>query len=160
MVADLLTRVHKRFSPASALRAITTGPEDPGVLGSSREAAGAEEHSSARAASPPPVTVKDKVGRVRYVALRVEPACSRGALTATLPAFAKLTRFDGEWGIVRVGHRDRDALLAALADVRALGGKDARVQSVATSGTLRGAARALPPTSEASVRSRRADAGR
>jgi hypothetical protein len=100
------------------------------------------------------VTVKDRVGRVRYVAFQlVEGApLPRPALAGALPSYAKLTRFDGTYGIVRVGHRDRDAALAVLKGMARLGGREVRVETLTTSGTIRGAARALPAASEASRR--------
>lgn len=119
------------------------------------------------------VTVKDKVGRTRYVAFRIDtvdadrswPAghdrvrivtggsVGRPALSGALPAYARLTRFDGTYGIVRVGHRDRDALVAVLMGLGRLGEREVRVETLATSGTIRGAARALPASSSASRRS-------
>jgi len=83
------------------------------------------------------LTVKDKVGRVRYVAFRVagQPR-ARGELASQLSPPRKLTRFDGTYGIARTTHLDQDGLVARL---RALG-----LETLATSGTIRQAAAALP----------------
>lgn len=99
------------------------------------------------------MTVRDKVGRTRYVAFRLSDPVSRAALSAALPVAAKLTRFDGTFGILRTTHRDRDALLAVLKSPLVVGSKEVRVETLTTSGTLRKAASALPPESEASKRS-------
>src|SRR5207237_218878 len=99
------------------------------------------------------VTVKDRVGRTRYVAVRVEGGpLSRGALSALLPGEAKLTRFDGTFGVVRTTHRAVDALLAHLRGVTGAGGKPVLITTLATSGTLRAAAKRLPPDSPAAHR--------
>lgn len=100
------------------------------------------------------MTVKDRVGRVRYVAFRVEGGpLSRPALAGLLPPVAKLTRFDGTHGIVRTGHRDRDAVVAVLMGLARVGDREVRVETLTTSGTIKGAARALPASSSASRRS-------
>ena len=98
------------------------------------------------------MTVRDRVGRTRYVAFRVEPSLSRPALSGALPQAAKLTRFDGTFGIVRTSHRDRDDVVRVLMGLRRVGDKEVRVETLTTSGTIRGAARALPASSEASRR--------
>ncbi|HEX2022348.1 MAG TPA: Rpp14/Pop5 family protein [Candidatus Thermoplasmatota archaeon] len=103
------------------------------------------------------MTVKDRVGRTRYVAFRVAPGpVSRHALGQALPPAAKLTRFDGTHGIVRTSHRERDAVVEALRAVASVGGAPARVETLRTSGTIRGAARALPQDSPAAKRSPKA----
>jgi RNase P/RNase MRP subunit POP5 len=100
------------------------------------------------------VTVKDKVGRPRYIALQVTQGAplSRPALSGALPPTARLTRFDGTYGIIKTGHRDRDAIVALLQGLRQLGPKEIQVETLVTSGTIRGAARALPPGSPVSRR--------
>ena len=101
----------------------------------------------------PAVTVKDRVGRTRYVAFQVEGGpVSRGALAAVLPPVARLTRFDGTWGLAKCLHRDLDAVRRVLNAPARVGSKDVHLVSLATSGTIRAAARALPPESEASKR--------
>lgn len=102
------------------------------------------------------MTVKDQVGRPRYVAFRLEGGpLSRGALSGALPPSAKLTRFDGTHGIVRTLHRELDGLKARLAAVEKIGGRDVRVHALATSGTIRKAAEALPRESPAARRERK-----
>ena len=104
------------------------------------------------------MTVRDKVGRVRYVSFRlVGGPLSRPALSGSLPPIARLTRFDGTYGILRTSHRDRDGLLEVLKEPRRVGAKEVRVETLATSGTLRGAAASLPPEAEASRRTPRRD---
>lgn len=99
------------------------------------------------------MTVRDKVGRTRYIAFRVEGGpLTRPALSGALPPSAKLTRFDGEFGILRTTHRDQAALREVLMSPRRIGAREVRVLTLATSGTIRGAARSLPATSEASRR--------
>ncbi|HET6404147.1 MAG TPA: hypothetical protein VFH78_05830, partial [Candidatus Thermoplasmatota archaeon] len=97
---------------------------------------------------------RERVGRTRYVAFRIAEGgpVSRGVLSGALPPFAKLTRFDGTYGVLRTGHRDRDALLAVLKAPLSAGGQEVRVETLTTSGTLRKAASALPAESEASKR--------
>ena len=102
------------------------------------------------------MTVKDRVGRVRYLAIRIAAGAplSRSVLAGALPPSAKLTRFDGTFGIVRTTHRDRDPVMQVLNGIRSLGSKEVRVETLATSGTIRQAAKALPASSEASRRTR------
>ena len=102
------------------------------------------------------MTVKDRVGRVRYVAFRlVEGApLTRSALSGALPPEARLTRFDGENGIVRARHDQRDAIVAALSGLARAGGRAIRIETLVVSGTIRAAARALPADSPAAKRTR------
>lgn len=102
------------------------------------------------------MTVRDRVGRTRYVAFRIVEGgpLHRQVLSGALPASAKLTRFDGTYGIVRTLHRDRDALVSVLNELRRLGSREVRIETLATSGTIRRAAEALPRDSEASRRTR------
>lgn len=109
------------------------------------------------------VTVKDRVGRVRYVAFRVDGGpLRRDAMSGALPPSAKLTRFDGTHGILRTGHTQRDELLSFLRGLSRIGGREVRVEPLTTSGTIRKAAEALPPGCEAArrVRPPRKDAKR
>jgi hypothetical protein len=102
------------------------------------------------------MTVKDRVGRPRYVAFRLHGGpLPRPALSGILPPAAKLTRFDGTHGIVRTLHRDREAVQAFLDAVTKAGGRDVRVETLATSGTIRKAAEALPPEAPAAKGERR-----
>ena len=100
------------------------------------------------------MTVRDRVGRTRYVAFRVAQGApvARAALAAALPAAAKLTRFDGTFGILRTSHRERDAVVEALRVPLRVGAGEARVETLATSGTIRKAAEALPPDAPAAKR--------
>ena len=98
------------------------------------------------------VTVKARVGRSRYVAFRVEPSVSRAAMTEALPAAARLTRFDGTFGIARTTHDQREAVVAGLNAATRVGGREVRVSTLAVSGTLRGAASRLPPRAGAAQR--------
>lgn len=101
-----------------------------------------------------PMTVKDRVGRVRYVAFRVAEGApvSRGALGGALPPPAKLTRFDGAHGIVRTVHTERERLVAFLQQLDQVSGKPAKIETLTVSGTIRKAAEALPPESAAAKR--------
>lgn len=102
------------------------------------------------------MTVRDRVGRTRHVAFRVEGGpVSRAALGEVLPPAARLTRFDGVFGLVRCLHRDLESVLPVLNGPARVGGKDVHLVSLATSGTIRAAARALPPGSKASKRQSR-----
>lgn len=100
-----------------------------------------------------PVTVKDQVGRPRYLAFRLEGGpLPRPVLSGALPPAAKLTRYDGTHGIVRTLHRDRDAIQTALESLARIGNRGVRVVTLATSGTMRKAAEALPRESAAAKR--------
>lgn len=101
------------------------------------------------------MTVKDRVGRTRYIAFRIAQGAplARPVISGAMPANAKLTRFDGTFGIVRTTHRDRDAVVAVLMGLRQLGSREVRVETLVTSGTIRQAAKAIPAESEASKRS-------
>lgn len=99
------------------------------------------------------MTVKDRVGRTRYVAVAVEGAPSRRALDEALRRAAEavwgkealaasglaLTAYDGRHALVRVKHpRARD--LRSLLEGAALG-----VRPLGTSGTARGARERFVP---------------
>lgn len=103
----------------------------------------------------PFVTVKARVGRSRYVAFRVEPSVPRAAMTEAMPPGARLTRFDGTFGIARATHDKRDAVVAALNALAKVGGRDVKVRTLAVSGTLKAAAARLPPRAPAAQRSPR-----
>lgn len=94
------------------------------------------------------VVVKDKVGRSRYVAFRLDAPLARGALERLLPPGARLTRFDGTFGILRTTHRERDALMDHLGKAPVI------ITTLTTSGTIRAAAARLPATARAAVRGR------
>lgn len=102
------------------------------------------------------MAVKDRVGRTRYVAFRIEGGpLSRAAVGGALPEGAKLTRFDGTHGIARTPHVGRDALVAHLRGLAAVGGRPVQVVPLVTSGTLRKAAEALPADAPARRRTPR-----
>lgn len=96
------------------------------------------------------MTVKDKVGRVRYVAFTVEGRPQRPALQdavrrageaawgkeAWTAAGVQLTAFDGAQGLFRVKHRSATALRALLPGVGCV--------PKVTSGTAKGARKATP----------------
>lgn len=105
------------------------------------------------------MTVRDKVGRTRYVAFRVAQGAPvpRPAMAAALPEWARLTRFDGTHGLVRCLHTQRDALLEAMGAIARAGNREVRVETIATSGTLRKAAESLPPDAPARARGKRPD---
>lgn len=92
------------------------------------------------------MTVRDKVGRPRYVAFAlVEGApIPRPAMQGALPEWARLTRFDGARGIARCPHTRRDDLVAHLLGLTRAGRGPVRIDTLLTSGTLRGAAEAFP----------------
>lgn len=111
------------------------------------------------------MTVKDRVGRVRHVAFRVTPAepgpsirrndvvgALRGVIAHEFGRDVldrldpKLTIWTGEYGIVRVPHTGRDELVQALRAITWVGAKEreVRVETLGTSGTIRGAKRFLP----------------
>lgn len=96
------------------------------------------------------MTVKDKVGRIRYVAFTVEGRPTRHALQdavrraaeaawgadAWTAAGVQLTAFDGRQGLIRVKHRSASALRALLPGVGCA--------TLVTSGTAKGARKATP----------------
>ena len=88
--------------------------------------------------------MKDRAGRWRHVAFRLPERARRDAFEARLARAAdalaprlRLTAFDGAFGLLRAPHRDAAAARAAL--------ERAGATTLATSGTMRGARRALPP---------------
>lgn len=101
------------------------------------------------------MTVKARVGRSRYVAFRVDPSVPRHAMTEAMPPAARLTRFDGTFGIARTTHDQRDGVVAALNAVAAAGGRAVQVRTLAVSGTLKAAAAHLPERAPAARRSPR-----
>ena len=65
---------------------------------------------------------------------------------------ARLTRFDGAFGIVRTTHRAASELVDKLRSVTAAGPKPVTITTLVTSGTLRAAAKRLPSDAPASTR--------
>ena len=91
--------------------------------------------------------MRDRTGRTRYVVFEVEEGApwSRGQAGRLLPEGVKLTRFDGRFGIARTTHDRQAEVVAAL---QAAPG----VRTRAVSGTIRAAARRLPPGADAAQR--------
>ena len=98
------------------------------------------------------MVVKDKVGRNRYVAFRVEarrmpsPVDFGEALRAAgaqLPApdRPKMILLTPEGGLVRCRHTAKEGTIALLRTITAVGGQPVSIQTVGTSGTIRRARR-------------------
>jgi RNase P/RNase MRP subunit POP5 len=87
------------------------------------------------------MVVKEKRGRRRYIAFRVEPKLSDAELLAILNAtlsprgtkVPKVIQFDGRMGIIRCSPADKDKVISALSE-----GSDPRgkIETLCTSGTL------------------------
>jgi RNase P/RNase MRP subunit POP5 len=86
----------------------------------------------------------------RYIGFKVEvpsedlpprpamvEAIDRACDTAGLPTGRRLTVYDGQAGILKGTAKERDALLEALASITEIGGVQARVETVITSGTIK-----------------------
>lgn len=92
--------------------------------------------------------VKDRVGRFRYIAFRIDGgkdlqtgevirALSEASQNHPQEARPRLIHFrDGE-GIVRVSHLHRDAAVPLLRSLRTVGEREVRVFTLGTSGTIR-----------------------
>jgi len=87
------------------------------------------------------MVVKEKRGRRRYIAFRVESKISDGELLAALNAtltplgikVPKVIQFNGTMGILRCSPLDKEKVISALterSDVRC------RIETLSTSGTL------------------------
>jgi len=101
------------------------------------------------------MVVRDAVGRRRYVAFRLEGGgAPRAAVDKLVAPTAQLTRFDGAYGILRTSHAQAAPLVARLADA-AIVKEGVRMVTLRTSGTMKGAARALPTSSTAARRGAR-----
>ncbi len=98
------------------------------------------------------MTVKDRVGRRRYVAFRIETHStrffSRDDVIRALNSAAgsrkygkapQLTVFDAPRGIgvVRVKHTDKERAIELLSSIKSIGGRDVRVVTLRTSGTIK-----------------------
>ena len=94
------------------------------------------------------MVVKDRVGRFRYIAFRIDGgkdlqtgevirALSEASQNHPREARPRLVHLrDGE-GVVRVSHLHRDAAIPLLQSLRTVGEREVRVLTVGTSGTIR-----------------------
>jgi len=98
------------------------------------------------------VTVKDRVGRQRYIAFRVESrrtpsqtdlADALRAAAAALPAESRprLVLWRDGQGLVRCPHTAKEPTIALVRGITAVGGQAVTVQTLGTSGTIRRARR-------------------
>jgi RNase P/RNase MRP subunit POP5 len=87
------------------------------------------------------MVVKEKRGRRRYIAFRVDSKISDGELLATLNAtltplgikVPKVMQFDGRMGIIRCSPLDKDKVISALTE---RSDPRYRIETLSTSGTL------------------------
>ncbi len=87
------------------------------------------------------MVVKEKRGRRRYIAFRVDSKISDGELLAALNAtlaplgikVPKVIQFDGRTGIIRCSPLDKDRVISALND---RSDSRYRIETLSTSGTL------------------------
>lgn len=84
------------------------------------------------------MTVRDKVGRNRYIAFAVAPPVDKGRLVAALRAAPgerpRLVTYDGAKGLMRCAHTAKDATIVFLNALR-IG--ESRIRTLGTSGTIR-----------------------
>jgi ribonuclease P/MRP protein subunit POP5 len=110
------------------------------------------------------VTVKDKVGRNRYIVFRVEAGRGVGraeveeALRSAGASVApedrpRLVLWRSGLGLARCRHTAKDPTIALLTGLTAIGGQAATVRTLGTSGTIR---RARKKWMESPARDRRA----
>jgi RNase P/RNase MRP subunit POP5 len=96
--------------------------------------------------------VKDRVGRHRYVVFRVEGGedLEMGDVIGGLrEAFASYPQEARPWlvlwrggkGVVRCAHVRKDDVIHVLRSIRRIGGREVRVETLGTSGTVRKAVR-------------------
>ncbi len=99
------------------------------------------------------MTVKDRIGRKRYIAFRIETHSTRffsrddviGALRRAAYSGKDrikpphLTVFDAprSIGVVRVKHTDKERAIELLNSIRSIGGRDVKVVTLRTSGTIK-----------------------
>ncbi len=99
------------------------------------------------------MTVKDRVGRRRYIAFRIETHSTRffsrddviSAMHRTAAGMEEriktphLTVFDAPRGIgvVRVKHTDKGKAIELLNSVNSIGGREVKVVTLRTSGTIK-----------------------
>jgi RNase P/RNase MRP subunit POP5 len=95
------------------------------------------------------LTVRDKVGRTRYIGFQLESTrrLSRDELTRALAEQAhrdgkglsfQLTVFEGGLGILKVPHRSKEDSIRLLSSLRAAGADrtPVRIRTIITSGTI------------------------
>ncbi|MEE9223677.1 MAG: Rpp14/Pop5 family protein [Thermoplasmata archaeon] len=100
------------------------------------------------------MVVKDRVGRSRYVAFEItsEGSVGTGDLIATFKKAAYkygdgeiirpwLIMFEKGKGIVRCSHTSKDECINLLQAINGVGGKEVKIRTLGTSGTVRGARR-------------------
>jgi ribonuclease P/MRP protein subunit POP5 len=99
------------------------------------------------------VTVKDKVGRRRYIAFRVETESrpSRDEMAEAIRRAAgppeegvegpRLVVWTPRGGLVRCAHTAKEQTIALLRGIDQVAGREARVETLGTSGTIRRARR-------------------
>lgn len=97
------------------------------------------------------MTVKDRIGRRRYIAFRIETTShrffSRDDVIRAINSRNRevrikaphLTVFDAKrgMGVVRVRHRDKEASIELLNSIVAIGGRNVKVVTLRTSGTIK-----------------------
>lgn len=96
------------------------------------------------------MTVRDKTGRHRYIGFTLESAfrpgredlgralSDAGRVAPGGPVQFQLTVYDGQRGIVKVSHRQKEAATAILNSVKRTGrdGPPVTIRTVVTSGTI------------------------
>ena len=98
------------------------------------------------------MVVKDRVGRNRYIAFRIEgrrrvtppeftEALRGAAASVPAPERPRLVLLAGDRGLVRCRHTAKEATIALLRAVTKAGGGPVRVETLGTSGTIRRARR-------------------
>jgi RNase P/RNase MRP subunit POP5 len=84
------------------------------------------------------VTVRDKVGRNRYIVFFVTPPVPKARLLAALKSSPGerpwLVQYDGSRGLVRCAHTAKDATIAFLNALRV---ENSVIRTTGTSGTIR-----------------------
>ncbi len=92
--------------------------------------------------------VKDRVGRFRYIAFRIDGgrdlqtgevirALSEASQNHPREARPRLVHLRSGEGVVRVSHLHRDAAVPLLRSLRTVGEREVRVLTLGTSGTIR-----------------------
>lgn len=89
------------------------------------------------------MVVKEKIGRVRYVAFKNSIKTDRKEMNHILYSLLKeknisfrLTIFDGEYGIIKIKHWDKNKILESL-------NESSEIMTLKTSGTIKKAKKML-----------------